>query len=181
MPVDYVAGNHDPWHLDYFEQELGIRVSADALVQPMLGVNVHVAHGDGLSSRGRLARRLLRNRLPVWMYRNLLPGDTGIRLAKTYLGLFFDDDIDTDNVQRQRDAAKRILRSGNVDLVVMGHSHVAERTRFADGTYLNTGCWYTDRTFGVLNQDGPAIYIWENNAATPYVETQADTRFDEPD
>jgi predicted phosphodiesterase len=100
-------------------------------------------------------------------------------LARAYLRLFFGPEIDTENVKHQRAAAENILRTGNVDVVVMGHSHHAERTPLAGGTYLNTGCWYTHRTFGVLDKNGPALFVWQNNPAAPFVEWRPDVLAEE--
>ena len=85
VPVTYLVGNHDPWHRDYFKQEWGVRVVYTAMEARHHGRTIHIAHGDGLLGDNRLYRYLkpiLRHPLPVWMYRTLLPGDAGLRLAR---------------------------------------------------------------------------------------------------
>ncbi|MEO0858505.1 MAG: metallophosphoesterase, partial [Bacteroidota bacterium] len=35
VPVTYVVGNRDPWHLDHFAREVGVRLVRDHVVETM--------------------------------------------------------------------------------------------------------------------------------------------------
>ncbi len=169
IAVTYVVGNRDPWHLDYFARELGVRVVPDAVTARLAGRTAYIAHGDGLIPLERAYNRLkplLRHGGAYRLYRNLLPGDWGYRLARRVARLG-DGTPTPSNVNALRDAAHRILVSPPTDLVVLGHGHAAEHTDWPEGTYLNPGYWFADRTFARLDADGPALLRWTGRVAEP--------------
>lgn len=169
-PVTYVVGNHDPWHRDYFERELGVRVEMDQVEAEHAGYRVHVRHGDGLASISRLYNRIkpiLRHPTPVWLYKTLLPADLGIGLARWYARRFGHDELHQSCADDLRAYARHIVETTPADLVVMGHSHMPELTQWPAGTYLNAGHWHADRTFGLLTPNGPELYQWSPREAKP--------------
>lgn len=175
IPVTYLVGNHDPWHRTYFREELGVRVVFDSLVEPLEGVHVYVAHGDGLTEANPLYNRLrplLRHPLPVWLYRHLLPGDAGVGLARWVKRVVGKDAVDLQAVAAFRRLAHHLLATGVADVVVLGHTHRAERTVWPCGTYLNTGYWHESRTFGRLDATGVHLLRWNGTHAT-IVEPEA--------
>ena len=176
VPVTYVVGNRDPWHLDYFEHELGVRVVPDGTAARLAGRETYIAHGDGLVPTERAYNRLkplLRHPLPYRLYRNLFPGDWGYRLAR-YIARRGSGAPDAPTVDALRDAARRRL-TGSTDLVVFGHGHRAEHTDGPDGTYLNPGYWFGARTFGRIDADGPALFRWTEGCAQPLAAPAAES------
>lgn len=168
IPVTYLVGNHDPWHRTYFREELGVRVVFDSVVEPLEGVNVYVAHGDGLTEANPVYNRLrplLRHPLPVWLYRNMLPGDAGLGLAKWAKHMIGKDTVDERAVAAFRRYARDLLAADVADVVVLGHTHRAELTSWPHGTYLNTGYWHESRTFGRLDPDGVQLLRWNGTHA----------------
>ncbi len=166
VPVTYLAGNHDPWHQDYFAEELGVRVVMDALHEPLLGHHVYVTHGDGLPDGGalyRLLKPLLRHPVPVALYRTLLPGDWGLRLARWTSRRFGDGHADPRTVAALRRHAQHMLSTTDTTLVVMGHSHHPELQSGPKGVYVNTGSWHDNRTFAVLDEEGPRLLQWNEH------------------
>ena len=163
IPVTYVIGNHDPWHRDYFETELGVRVARDAYRSEVQGVRLHLAHGDALPNaplHARIARTLLRHPLPVALYRTLLPGDWGMRLARAVKhGLDARPSSPATN-STLRAHARRLLQNRSCDLVVMGHSHNPELSVWPEGAYLNTGAWLNTRHFGMLVERTVKLCQW---------------------
>jgi UDP-2,3-diacylglucosamine hydrolase len=165
IPVTYIVGNHDPWHLDYFQLELGVRVFFEDLNEPLYNTNVYMRHGDRINASSwiyNMLRPILRHRVPVFLYRALLPGDSGYRMARWYNRRFGHTQMDQQAIMQLRDYARQKVQETNADLVVMGHSHQAECTTWPYGTYLNPGPWYRDRTFGRLDAEGPALLKWHN-------------------
>lgn len=163
VPVTYLVGNHDPWHRDYFETELGVRVVFDGLLEPLCGRTVYLEHGDRLAPGSRLyrwLRPLLRHPLPVALYRTLLPGDMGLRLARWVSHRFGGRTVDDRVATMLRQQADRLLHNTSADLVVMGHSHHPEHRTTAHGGYLNTGSWHYHRTFARLDTDGASLVCW---------------------
>ena len=158
VPVTYLVGNHDPWHRDYFQLELGVRVVLDSLVESLYTSRVYITHGDGLTGAEGLYRWLkpvLRHRVPVWLYRTLLPGDSGFRLARWINQHLGDDALDEQLVASLRRHAHARLAETAADVVVMGHSHQAELDAGAHGLYLNTGSWHHARTFDAVERELP--------------------------
>ena len=177
VPVTYLVGNHDPWHIDYFEQELGVRLVFDALVETAGGRTIYLLHGDGLSQKDRAYRWLkpvLRHPLPVWLYRALLPGDLGLRLARWFSRHQGDRAIEAATVEGLRAHARHILADTAADLVVMGHSHRPELHRWPEGVYVNTGCWYKARTFACLDGTQPRLLRW-NGAEALIVDQEVES------
>lgn len=162
VAVTYLVGNHDPWHRDYFEQELGVRVVSDRLVEPIEGLNVHLAHGDGVGSSRfyRVLRPWLRHVVPVELYRTLLPGDAGMMLASWAKRRLGNEEVQPAVVEALRAHARRLLARTPAEVVVLGHSHRAELVAWPEGRYLNTGCWHDDRTYGCLRKNELQLLHW---------------------
>lgn len=168
IPVTYLVGNHDPWHLDFFEHEIGIGVELDSIVANHRGFQIYLAHGDRVVPSSRFKAwwsDLMRHPAPVWLYRNLLPADAGIRLAKFVSATFGNRTLDTDLVDALRIHARRMLSETGVDAVVFGHSHYAEIQSWSEGTYLNPGYWHETRTFGVVDDGKLQLMRWNGRAA----------------
>ena len=73
---------------DFFETQMGINLHRDFLDLEYEGKRLHLIHGDGLAKadRGyRFLKRILRNRVNIWLYRKL-PPDWAIPLAKKVSG-----------------------------------------------------------------------------------------------
>jgi UDP-2,3-diacylglucosamine hydrolase len=168
VPVTYLVGNHDPWHQDYFSRELGVDLRFDALTEPLYHHNVYMAHGDGLGAGDGLYRRLrplLRHPVPVWLYRALLPGDSGFRLARWVQRTFGNDQVDEVTVEALRAYAFDILSQRSADIVVLGHTHRPEHIIRPEGQYLNTGAWHDARTFACLDERGPVLRHWNGTCS----------------
>lgn len=120
------AGNHDPWHRSFFQDELGAEVVFDALDCTFEGQRVHLHHGDGRVPGGlyRRLRPLLRHRLPVALYR-LLPADLGLALAQR-TSARTRRRHDPTSAARLRAAARAYLQATDADAVVFGHSHAPD-------------------------------------------------------
>lgn len=160
--VTYVVGNRDLWHLRHFQEEVGVHLVRDERRISAYGYETLIAHGDGLAPGERaynLLRPLLRSRLAYLLYRNLLPGDTGFRVARS-LARTGTGSPRPELVEDLRNAAEILTRQRGLDLVVLGHCHAAELTRFPAGAYLNPGYWFENRTYGILDVDGPRLEQW---------------------
>ncbi len=167
LPATYLVGNRDPWHLDYFATELGVRLVRGASTEELNGRTVHLAHGDGLIPSERaynLLKPLLRHPLAYRLYRTLTPGDAGYRLARRIARIGTGEPEDP-VVEGLRAAARRTLTTTAADLVVFGHGHVAEHEAWPEGAYLNPGYWYEDRTFARLGAEGPGLFRWTGQTA----------------
>ena len=166
VEVVYTRGNRDPWHLDLFEG-LGVRV-VDAWQTRHEGQDLYIAHGDGHAPPRSLAERLAHRSRPLLrapfmarFYRMALPGDAGFALARWSARTFGTDGApDPEDTHRLAHAARQRLAGTDADLVAFGHSHAAALDGGPDGTYLNPGYWFADRTFATVDADGPALWRW---------------------
>lgn len=173
VPVTYLLGNHDPWHRDYFETELGVTVVPDHCTRTHslddTPVRVFCAHGDeqadAAGGRTTRFRQILRHPFCVWLYRTLLPGDLGFRLAQRVSRGMHERSVNPDLVRALDDHARSRLAETDVDLVVMGHSHASQLHTYPDGVYLNTGSWRHERTFGQLTASGIHLARWNGSHA----------------
>ncbi len=173
--VVYVVGNRDPWHLTFFEEEVGAVLVRGAWRARRGGRALYIAHGDGhapaRSLQDRLARRLqplLRAPLMARLYRMGLPGDAGFALARHVSRRFGSDGTpDPVDADALAEAARRQLAESAADVVAFGHSHRAALDATPDGTYLNPGYWFGGRTFGRIDADGPSLLRWRGGRAEP--------------
>ncbi|MEX0747069.1 MAG: UDP-2,3-diacylglucosamine diphosphatase [Rhodothermales bacterium] len=168
IPVTYLVGNHDPWHRDYFESELGVRVEFDNLTVSHDDLLLHLAHGDRVVERSGARAWLkswLRHPAPVWIYRSLLPADFGMWLAGFVNRRFGNREVDSELVALLREQARRILRESPADVVIFGHSHQPELVSWPEGRYLNPGYWHESRTFGRLDHGKLQLARWNGQTA----------------
>lgn len=171
IPVHYFVGNHDLWHRDYFETELGVRVIGHDSVERLGDLRVYITHGDGIRLRASPCARLkpiLRHPLPVAIYTGLLPSDWGLGIARWYSRRFGKTTVNPRRVDELREAARQLLGAKNTDVIVMGHSHHPEITYWKEGTYVNSGSWYQHRTVAIIKDGETSIMKWNGTALLPY-------------
>ncbi|MFB6248996.1 MAG: UDP-2,3-diacylglucosamine diphosphatase [Salinibacter sp.] len=167
IPVTYLFGNHDPWHRDYFSEEMGVELVPETLEATHHGRCLHLAHGDAQASTHRgfsWLRPLMRHPLAHRLYRSL-PADLGIGLARRISRVLHDPSPDPAVIDTLRAHAHRTLRRGPADVVIMGHSHKPVLHQWADGAYANTGNWYENRTFVRLDDNEISLTRWNGTRA----------------
>ena len=155
ITLRYFAGNHDPWHSGYFESEFGAVFVPDHEDREIGGRIFRFIHGDGLIARGlyRHIKPVLRHPVPVALYKALLPGDAGLRLAAWVNERFSAKTTNMETVRMLRAYAFDTMASSGMEVFVAGHSHFAEHTVRGPHTYLNTGSWHYERTFALIDED----------------------------
>ena len=162
IPVEYLMGNHDFGHRDFFEEELGVRVHGGDIERTLAGRRCYLSHGDGkaFNDTGYLIlKKVLRNRLTNSLFRFIHP-DIGIGAA-SYASKRSRDHTTQKNYQGERSgesdglyafAERKIVQEG-YQLVVMGHSHMPRRVDLSGGTYINLGTWLRDRSYLALDEN----------------------------
>lgn len=149
IPILMVAGNHDCWGGDVLRRDVGIDFRTDPWEGDLGGWRTRVEHGDGLrgkADRGyRALRHVLRNPLAIGLFRLIHP-DVGSWLA-TRSSHASRSYAARDGGAGLREAAGRRLAAGDLDLLVYGHSHVAELRRMGGGVYANAGSWLDQPTY----------------------------------
>lgn len=158
--VEYIVGNHDFGHRDFFEQEIGARIYFDDVERIIAGRRCYIAHGDGkaFNDFGYLVlKRVLRARISNALFRFLHP-DVGIGTA-AYASRRSRDHTAQKNYDGGQPGesdglyafAERKITDEGFQLVVMGHSHLPRRVDMSGGTYVNLGTWLRDRSYLALD------------------------------
>jgi len=153
----YHVGNHDAWHLSYFEDAFGIRVFHEPVVRQFSGRDTYLSHGDE-EDAGRLWSRILRHfmreDLYFRLYRTLIPAFLGQRLPRFVSRKWGRSTVREETALALRGAARRILQSGAAEVVVFGHSHRQEEMNWQEGCYYNVGSWFEDLSY---------LQVWPNS------------------
>jgi len=161
--VYYLAGNHDFALGPFLEKTIGLHICPDHLDIELQGKKIHLYHGDGIlkSDVGyRLWRAVLRNPVNQILYKCLHP-DIGIPLAKLCSGTSHNFTAKRWNEKKRKaylQAAGDYLNRGS-DIIVMGHTHLAEIYNFGGKVYCNTGEWL--RRYFYAKLENGEISLWE--------------------
>ena len=161
IKVSYVVGNHDFWLGDFLSKQIGIEIFKDSIEVNHQGKRIFLAHGDGLAKRDlgyRILKKILRNRLNIFLYRQL-PPDISYPLAKFVAGKSRAqaDRKEASYLEDYRNFAQEKIKQG-FDAVILAHTHIptlenlsANSTDSAQrGVYLNIGDWFKHFTYGRL-------------------------------
>ena len=164
IPVLMIAGNHDCWGGEILRDDVGIDFRVDPWEGQLAGWRTRVEHGDGLrgkEDRGyRALRRVLRSPLSIRLFRWLHPdwgsalADRSSHASRTYVA--------RDGGAGLRESATRRLGLSDLDLLIYGHSHVAELRRIGDAVYANAGSWLDQPTFLRITPEKIELRRWDD-------------------
>jgi UDP-2,3-diacylglucosamine hydrolase len=149
-PILMIAGNHDCWGGDILRSDVGIDYRVGPWEGMLGGWRTRIEHGDGLrgaEDRGyRALRAVIRHPISMMLFRWLHP-DWGTALAnrsshtsRTYQAR------DGGSALRAR-AEQELQQRKGLELLIYGHTHVAELARLAGGAYGNAGSWLDQPTY----------------------------------
>ena len=164
VDVHYHIGNHDLWHLDHFSIRVGVHLHQKPVVRVLFDRRYYFSHGDEEDlGRGlaRLAQQIMRHPLSYRLYRMILPANLGQALPEWVSRCFATSESKLATMQSLLVASEAVLKSDDIDVVVLGHSHSVTRIETTDGTYLNTGSWWLKRSFLEISPSGDRLRIWE--------------------
>jgi UDP-2,3-diacylglucosamine hydrolase len=157
IKIYYIAGNHDFWLGDFLPQKIGIKICKEPIWVSHQGKKIYLTHGDGLAKKDRgyrLLKRILRNKMNIWIYRQI-PSDIGIPLAKKIARLSRSHTSQkVKNWEDYINFARNKISEG-FDAVIMGHIHYPKIENLKEGLphkgiYLNTGDWFEHFSYGKL-------------------------------
>lgn len=160
MPVDYLIGNHDFGHRDFFTNELGVELHSGDVPLMIGEKKIFIAHGDGKAKNDlgyQILKKVLRNKFLQSLYRSIHP-DVGLFLASraSTTSRGYTDQKSYGEEDGLRAFAEKKIDQG-YDVVIMGHRHKAECTRYKNGWYINLGDWIDKGTYGTF--DGEVFRI----------------------
>lgn len=175
MPVVMLAGNHDCWGGDVLRNEVGIEYRLDAFIGDAAGWTAHIEHGDGLrvveDAWYRRLRSVLRHPLAARAFR-WLPADAASGLAYGSSSASRVHSAADEGAGLRQVAFDMLATRPDLDLVAYGHSHVPELTRSpGGGVYANSGPWYDQRTYLVLDPERIVLRRWTGSAEGTDLDT----------
>ncbi len=156
-----IGGNHDWWAGEKLGEMTGIIVHRKPFIGEIGGVKIYAGHGDGLAPSDwgyrNLLRPILRNRVNMWLFRQLP------RFAGQILARWVSDGSRLYTKQRNLrmeseyvEVARDICESG-IGIVIIGHTHEPARiVEFQQGKYINIGEFFEQFSYGVL-EDGNIV------------------------
>jgi UDP-2,3-diacylglucosamine hydrolase len=164
VSLTYLAGNHDFWLRDYFNDEFGMKVERDPIERTIHGKRFYLNHGDGLLRNDtgyRILKRILRNRTNIFLF-SLVHPDLAAAIARwssrksrQYTS---KREFEGDDMSRY---AEEKIRQG-YDFVIMGHNHVPCKRNLGSGVYVNLGDWVSERTYAVFDGTSLELKTWEH-------------------
>lgn len=178
----YITGNHDNW--DYgFLSSRDCDVMHEELRFNFGNLRALIAHGDGLTDPTLgLPRppmhRILRNHTFVRIFKLLTTMKTGNAIMKWFSRLNRKLESGNDaTVYRIDNWAKNLLLRDEIDVVITAHHHKSTCIKFSNKLYLNSGCFYLDRTAIRYTNNRFELVKWNNQAQTfiPYKSGNSDT------
>lgn len=151
IEIEYLMGNHDFGHKNFFEKELGIKVHKDDIIREYDGKKFYISHGDGKSHKDtgyKILKKILRAPISIYIFLKLHP-DFGIGLASgsSQKSRVYTDKKNYGKTDGMRDFAFSKIDEG-YDYVIMGHRHKAEVTKHNNGYYINLGEWIKKPHYG---------------------------------
>ena len=174
LPIHIFRGNHDVWAFDYLNKEVGLKVHRDSKIVARQGINLFLAHGDGLGPGDtwyKILKWIFAFKPNQFLFKWLHP-DIG-----TAMGLFFSNRSRLANVARQKVKRKQIpleeemlyqyaMRKlelmPDIDYFVFGHRHITVNTSIKEHSSLVIlGDWLTHFTYGVLDNGEFSIKVFE--------------------
>lgn len=162
----FITGNHDFWTQGHFE-ERGFNVNTEYVNTEIDDKRILLFHGDGLSDtsfnlKRPLLNSVLRNQAFVSLYKKIFPGKTANHIMKKFSG--FTRDEEDLHPQRLTSWAKEFFGNSQYHYIITGHDHVARIETFANGTYINCGAFYRDRTMARYTNGGFELVVWDGTA-----------------
>lgn len=149
--VHFFIGNHDFFHFDFFEMELGLLMYQNPQNFVLNNKKFFIGHGDGLVANDlgyNILKKILRNKFIQWLY-SLIHPDFGVWLASrtSKKSREYTTGKKYHEFDGLIDSAKRFIDSG-YDYVIFGHLHQRQFYQYKNGFYINLGSWIDKPCYG---------------------------------
>ena len=170
MRLTVTGGNHDRWGGEFWQREVGAEFHRDAVELTLGPMRSLICHGDGLVETrwsARIFHAAVRHPATTRVFRLLHP-DAGFAIIRRMSPLLAagkerNTPERAQAAERQEDYARGLLRERpDLDLVVLGHTHVARLVAMSPGRwFLNPGAWNEGRCYARITADGPVLEVFE--------------------
>lgn len=167
----YISGNHDNWDDGYLESH-GLKVIHEEFITTMGNKNIFIAHGDGLNDLSYglprpLMHRFLRNPAFIKIFKLITTVKTGNWIMKWFSRINRRFDSDNAGATKRIDVwATNMLETSSFDVIITAHHHHSRFLKFKNKLYLNSGCFYKDRTAILYTNNGFELVKWDNQTQT---------------
>lgn len=168
VPVLMIGGNHDCWGGEILRDDVGVEFQLDPWEGTLGGWRARIEHGDGLRGREdrgyRALRSVLRNPLAIRLFR-WLPPDLASALASRTSHTSRSYQARDGGAGLREAAAKRLDGQRELELLIYGHSHVAELRRIGNAVYANAGSWLDQPTFLRITRERIELRRWSDDGS----------------
>ncbi|MFT4525051.1 MAG: UDP-2,3-diacylglucosamine hydrolase [Granulosicoccus sp.] len=168
--IHVFTGNHDMWMFNYFEEELGVKMYRKPISFNIHNLKVFIGHGDGLGPgdhRYKLIKKVFSNPLCIFLFRWIHP-DIGISIANFWSRRSRNSNLPKDEIYRGDENEYLVqfcndhLKNEKIDLFIFGHRHLVLDMKIGnDSRYVNTGAWFKDPHYLVIDESGANLKEWE--------------------
>lgn len=180
ISVHYITGNHDFAFGSFLSNTIGLTIHRNDAIFKINGKKIYISHGDRIRQKIFSAKVLLpflKNTILQKMYLSIHP-DIGIALGNYFSRAsrkhIRKKQIPDFVLNRYRLHALQLIQQDHYDIVIMAHTHVAEKYIFDKGVYCNTGSWLRNHNYALLKGGEITLYrhcdfdTFENIAAVYY-------------
>ena len=162
IKVHYFIGNHDFFHKDFFEKEIGVILYPDGKPFILNGKKFFIGHGDGLVKNDlgyNILKKILRNRFIQILY-GLIHPDIGVGIAQhtSKSSRDYTNKKDYGEEDGLFEAAKLKIDDGN-EYVIFGHLHKKCFEKYNNGFYINLGSWIDFPCYGKFTSNFEIIEL----------------------
>lgn len=159
--VFFINGNHDFYSGKFLAEQLGVQPVGENLDFQVGSRRFFVAHGDGLAKgdRGyRFLKKIIRNRMSIFLYKTFLSADLGIQIAR--MASHSSRTLQRKDVTSWGDEYWQFARkkfAAGTDYVILGHIHSPAIRRQENNCYVNCGDWLNH--FSYAEYDGSRLNL----------------------
>lgn len=146
VEIHFFAGNHDMWHLDYFEKEIGVKLHRRAEVLDIAGKRFFLAHGHGLG-RLSLGEKFINNffssKICQFLFRNFIPANLGMKIGQKWSAASRRKHAKTplayqgeENEELVKFAKSHSAAHPEIDFYIFGHRHILLHLQLSQKTQM---------------------------------------------
>jgi UDP-2,3-diacylglucosamine hydrolase len=149
--IVFIAGNHDFWFKDFLTGIIGVEVYKDNFCETLDGVKTFISHGDRYTSndlRYQIFRKIIRNKFIMWIFGNLHP-DIALNIGKNMSRSSRKQQKPDGTFNKREHGLIQFSKKklNEVDLVILGHSHLPKIEKYENGIYANAGDWINNYSY----------------------------------
>jgi UDP-2,3-diacylglucosamine hydrolase len=168
VKIYYVLGNHDMWHFDYLQQEIGLTLLKGIHDFMINGKKIRIGHGDALDTEDKgyllikwIYSRKINQRLfaalhPRWSFALARAVSLKSRRAHLTCDQYFHG-ADNEPIIAY---CQKILKEEHFDYFLFGHRHYPLDFDLGGGArYINTGDWQLHDSYVHIKEGQCTLHI----------------------